>query len=292
MKGVSFAALAIILATPASSQQPPGGWNHGCPMDTALSALIADSDYILLGTMRVPLEELQRQAGAERPDYIDIPVDIERTAKGMPVASAVIRFYPVDAWYKPSTSTVAKLSGEPALLFLTQVDDGPAGLYFAGSTPGALRPAGAQTMKAVESEVKRQASVLESWVADPSLPHFPEVQRLIAMLGLVRGDEQRRIFEQLEQLGERAVPAIVANMDDRRPLLDKQISLRNRSPAAFERVRHYRPDLVVDALSAVLNQITDKNFGSIHNGGTERQRTAAVAGWRIYASGLHCARAA
>ncbi len=40
---------------------------------------------------------------------------------------------------------------------------------------------------------------------------------------------------------------------------------------------------MVDALAAVLNQITGRNFGFIYNGASEEERRSAVDGWRHYA---------
>ncbi|MEJ0070737.1 MAG: hypothetical protein WDO24_20665 [Pseudomonadota bacterium] len=79
------------------------------------------------------------------------------------------------------------------------------------------------------------------------------------------------------------VPAIVTLMDDRKPLPVPAISLANSFPGAFEGIRHYGPKLMVDALAAVLNQITGRNFGFIYNGASEEERRSAVDGWRHYA---------
>lgn len=80
-------------------------------------------------------------------------------------------------------------------------------------------------------------------------------------------------------MGPEAVPELVALMDDRRPLPWSVLALEN-APGAFEDVRLYGPDLMVDALAAVLNQITGEHFGFIYNGGTEAERAATVAGWQ------------
>ena len=71
-------------------------------------------------------------------------------------------------------------------------------------------------------------------------------------------------------------------MDDRRRLPDPRISLRNKSPQAFEGLRHYGPEKVVDALAAILNQITGQHFGFIYNGATDAERTQTVRRWRDY----------
>ncbi|MCP9223182.1 hypothetical protein MKP08_10515 [Erythrobacter sp. LQ02-29] len=204
------------------------------------------------------------------------------------MSSTTVRFYPRDAAYKPSNEAVLGLAGEPAILFLTRVDDGSVGVYFAGYTPDALKPATDLTLATVRAEAVRQARILESWQGDTTLPQYAKVRALIARLGRVRGVQQQRVFDRLEELGEAAVPAIIAQMDDRRALRTQAISLVNRAPDAFEGIRHYGPEQVVDGLDAVLNQITGKSFGDIVNGGSDRQRAATVAGWRIYAADLPC----
>ena len=93
-------------------------------------------------------------------------------------------------------------------------------------------------------------------------------------------DRQGELFDELIGMGPTAVPAIIALLDDRRPLPVGQISLVNLAPDAFEGRRHYGPKLMVEALAAVLNHITGQHFGFIYNGATESERASAVIGWR------------
>jgi hypothetical protein len=97
---------------------------------------------------------------------------------------------------------------------------------------------------------------------------------------------QQQLFDQLIALGPEAVPAIIEQMDDHRPLPNQAISLTNHAPDAFEGIRQYTPEVMVDALAAVLNQLTGENFGFIYNGGTPAERAAAVRGWRQYLDDL------
>ena len=99
---------------------------------------------------------------------------------------------------------------------------------------------------------------------------------------MMKGSTEKKAFADLEVLGCPAVPAIIRQMDDRRNLPERRISLRNKSPQAFEGMRYYGPEEVVDALAAILNQITGQDFGSIHNGGSEPRRSAAVQGWHDF----------
>jgi hypothetical protein len=95
---------------------------------------------------------------------------------------------------------------------------------------------------------------------------------------------QVNCFIELENNGNNGVPYIILCLYDFRELPIKNISLRNYSPNAFEGVRHYGPYLVVDALAAILNQITGESFGFIYNGDdtTDEERKEAINGWYIY----------
>lgn len=112
-----------------------------CPADGKLASLVAASDLVVVGKMDVPRQRLADEAGKQSPEWLDIPIQVESVVKGGSLSSATVRFYPHDAGYKPSNDAVLRLAGKPAILFLTRVDDGPVGVYFAGYTPDALKPA-------------------------------------------------------------------------------------------------------------------------------------------------------
>lgn len=285
--------IAMIATALVSSGAPAGSISLPdpaalCPADTKIAFLLAASDLVLIGRMGVARQRFTDEAEKPSPEYLEIPVQIERVLKGGDVSSATLRFYPKDASYKPSNAAVLDLANAPAVLFLTRVEDGPVGLYFAGHSPDALQPATDEIVSEVSAEASRQAQIFASWHGSTTLPLFAEVRALVARLGRVSGDEQQRVFDRLEALGEEAVPAIVAQMDDRRPLHTRAISLVNHSPDALEPRRHYGPEQVVDGLAAVLSQITGVSFGSIMNGGSGRQRGSTIAGWRVYANDLAC----
>jgi hypothetical protein len=111
-----------------------------------------------------------------------------------------------------------------------------------------------------------------------------KIDRQVAALieKMVHKRTEHKAFSDLEALGCPAVPFIIRRMDDRRKLPDPYIDLENKSPNAFEGIRHYGPEKVVDALAAILNQVTGQDFGFIYNGDdtTDLERTKAVQGWR------------
>ncbi len=83
---------------------------------------------------------------------------------------------------------------------------------------------------------------------------------------------QDNALKELQTLGNQAVPYVVGHLNDMRPLAKGKISLANRASNAFEGLRHYSPDTVHDALSAVLNQETGENFVFVYNGATPQER--------------------
>jgi hypothetical protein len=98
----------------------------------------------------------------------------------------------------------------------------------------------------------------------------------------LRPDSQAISFQKLESLGCKAVPFIINHMEDYRQLPRHEIVLRNDAINAFEATRHYGPQLMVDALAAILNQITGRSFEFIYNGGTVEQRKREVERWHLY----------
>jgi hypothetical protein len=161
-------------------------------------------------------------------------------------------------------------------------------LYLAPDPQFAIRGADGATVTAVRAELTRQAAILRHWQKDRDLPHFDEVDRLGRSLVSGPAYQQHETFAALEKLGVAAVPAMVAQMDDRRPLVEQRISFVNHARDAFEGIRHYGPEQGVDALAAILNQITGASFGFIYSGGSDGERRAAVDAWRVYAADLSC----
>jgi hypothetical protein len=97
----------------------------------------------------------------------------------------------------------------------------------------------------------------------------------------IKGKEQDA-FAQLEALGPPAVPYLVSHLGDMRPLPEHEISLANNFPGAFEGLRHYSPQTVHDALAAILNQLTSRDFVSVYNGASPAERRANAAQWRVW----------
>ncbi|MGV9008210.1 hypothetical protein [Brevundimonas sp.] len=268
----SISMLLLVLAGSPTSAQ-----------DSSLWRLVAQSDVIVVGVPEALSEPLPAR------DYVELELDIAQTLKGDAGQHPRIWWFSEPRDYAPSAEQIRVSSGTPSLVFAV-LSEGRS--YFAGNTSTALRTADAGSVADTRAEIGRQAELLTNWQTSTDAPHYEEVQAIIeaiATLPPASRDERRsgtlahqRLFDRLIALGPEAVPAIIEQMDDRRALANPTISLVNHSPNAFEGIRHYGPKVMVDALAAVLNQLTGESFGFIYNGGTTPQRDAAVRGWRIY----------
>jgi hypothetical protein len=139
-------------------------------------------------------------------------------------------------------------------------------------------------MKHIAFQLIMVISVITARPARCATPEDESTDKRVALLieRMLKIETEQKAFSDLESLGCKAVPAIIRRMDDRRLLPDRRISLRNKSPDAFEDIRQYGPEEVVDAFAAILNQLTGQDFGFIYNGGTDEERRTTIQGWRKF----------
>jgi hypothetical protein len=204
--------------------------------------LVAQSDLIIVGTPTVPVDEIQRSG-----KYIHIPVRVKDCLKGDPCPeTTAVRYFTDPAWYNPAPSTLVESSGNQSVLFLTYVDTrtitGAPEIYFAGHTPKAFQPYSRELIGQVSAEVMAQKQII---------------------------DQFSRNFRPEDEPSYSKVQSLVEAMVDRRTEKRAFIELEALGQVA-------------DAIDAILNQITEEDFGTIHNGASERERKAATDGWRIY----------
>ncbi len=275
---ISIQATAALLSLPllvlAESDFSVSAWR-----------LVAQSHFIVVGTLDIPVEDLRQAIESGDHRYVELRVAPFELVKGsIERKDLKVRYFTQEAWYAPRPDSVIKMHRKNALLFLIQVDDPYSqGLYFSGHTPAALQLVSEENVDLIRKEVHRQQDLLASF----SQPRDSKIEAQYDAVDILikkslRKETQHAAFAELEALGKVAVPAMILLMDDRRPLPIKGISLRNKSENAFEGLRHYSPELVVDAMAALLNQLTGEGFGSIYNGASERERRETVNGWRIY----------
>lgn len=274
----SAAAVGLLGAVPARADDAPVG---------SLWRLVASARLIVIGT---PMPDAAALDSMKRV-YVPIPVEAVSALKGRAPSPLVVNHWNGEVAYAPSNDAVLACLARPTVLFLTLEDFGDGAKIYYGGGKASLRPANAKFVAATRAEIAWQVDYLRHWKPDTRAPHYRRVKAIIGEVAAIRlrganedlaKRRQQDAFRRLEALGMDAVPAIVAQMDDRRPLAVQQISLVNHAVDAFEGMRHYGPKLMVDALSAILNQITGESFSGIHNGGSEEDRVHDVSGWRIY----------
>lgn len=91
-------------------------------------------------------------------------------------------------------------------------------------------------------------------------------------------------FLRLESYGENGVPYLVSHLGDMRPLGDKNMTLKNivivDSKKTEQGQRMYSPEVVHDAVAALLNQITGKGFEFVYNGSDPATRATNRKEWQ------------
>ena len=254
-------------------------------------ALIADSDFVVVGQLTVPLNSVSDSLRTKNYRYEEIALKTKSTLKGTNTGQTVkIKFYTQPVAYSPSPDTLLQLHGQQVVAFLSLAGDvdeddnfSASGIYFAGYTPTALQPYNKEIVDAISREVENQKRIANhfktSREGSPDKFH-KQVADLIEQA--LNKETQEEAFNKLLIMGPKAVPSIIQLMDDRRRLPLQQMNITNRSPNAFEATAHYGPKVMVDALSIILNQLAHESFGSIYNGGSEQERKRVVQAWRVY----------
>ena len=238
---------------------------------------IAQSPYILAGTFHVDTNEIKK-INKDKGDYIEFDFAIDSVLKGdVPSKEIIINKYIHGEKNKKvhrNDSNLFIFNGKKSIVTLVLGYSG--GYYLESIFPEA------DEVK-IKEEIAKQNEIIVKNAHEkicPTVQHSSKVKKLIE--NMLVESKATGAYTELEKLGFQAVPAIICQMDDRRELAVQGISLENKSPQAWEAFRHYSPELVVDVLEAILNQITGKSFGEIHNGGSEEERVETVNGWRIY----------
>ena len=255
------------------------------PKSDELWPLVAESHIVVTGTLSVPVKSIQTALDADKHKFVELEVAPDQILKGNLPAPLRVHWYTQREDHSPSPNRVIASDGKKRLLFLVEVDDLLAftsKIYFAGYTPRALAEPTPEFVTQVRQEIEAQRTILARFGEEfPPVrePLYKKVKELIDKT--TQKETQMDAFRQLEKLGLDGVPAMIMLMDDRRDLAIPAITFVN-PPGHWDGLRHYGPRKVVDAISAILNEITSQGFGSIYNGASERERQEAVNGWKIY----------
>lgn len=284
-----FVAIASLTSCGKNDDTPakPIKYNFDAIHQSAPWLDIAKSQFIVEGTYQVDTNKIKEIRKTES-DYIKFDFSIGSVLKGdIPSKEINVTKYIYSKKEKPDFSkdtNLFLLNGKKSILFLVKSSADTSTFFISGQIINkALLPGTEEIRKSVISEIKQQEDFTDSnkfFTICPNDKNSARVKELIA--DMHNGAKANDAYIELEKMGFDAVPGMICQMDDRRELAQKHISLENKNPKAWEAFRHYSPKVVVDVLDAILNQITGLHFGFIVNGGTEVQRANAVRGWRTY----------
>lgn len=289
-----FTAIALLIAMASltscgkteDTPVKPIKYNFNAIPPKALWLDVAKSRFIVAGTFQVDTNKLKEIIETES-GYLNFTLSIDSVLKGdlqtkeLNIAKYI--FSKKDKSHRSNDSSLFLLNGKKTIDFLIESPASTESLFMLGNIDNSLTSKTEDTIKVITNEVKQQQEITDDktfFSICPNDKNSARVKRLIA--DMHNGAKANDAYIELEKMGFDAVPGMICQMDDRRELAQKHISLENKNPKAWEAYRHYSPKVVVDVLEAILNQITGKSFGFIENGGTEEERANTVRGWRTY----------
>jgi len=246
--------------------------------------ILAESDVIVHGTGRVPIGKFKREMKSNAGAYLEVSIDNSSVLKGSIVGTPSFKYWLSSEYYL--TDKLVNADGRDIIAFLVTVDEkysDPPGINYYSLHYGCLVDPDSLLIDTLSRMVTSEKKLLDFYndlLSDVTIPYMNEMKSLIQNTTVET--KAQKAFEAIEGLGTAGVPAMIYLMDDMRSLGTGWLSLRNYSENSFEGIRHYSPDLVVDAMAGILNQIVGYSFGNIHNGGTDEERKHAVDGWRLY----------
>jgi len=150
--------------------------------------LIARSDYILTGTLKLPTEEIQEMASYSTSWYFQISVDVQTTYKGNPTQDS----FSFKAYFDAEKAgdilrLLDRRKDQVCILFVIERDARyTRGHYLTnGLGEESLRIAEPNFIKDVKNEIRHQQSILaefeKSFKAE-MMPHFKQVKKLISQM--------------------------------------------------------------------------------------------------------------
>lgn len=108
------------------------------------------------------------------------------------------------------------------------------------------------------------------------------VRNLIDKLAIE--DAAQSAADEIIEIGKPAVPYLIKYMNDRRRFAGGWLVL-----ASSDSDTQYRPEVLLDAIAALLGHITGKSMVFVYNGGVEEKvRENALKAWRYYGVETYC----
>ena len=247
---------------------------------------IAGSQYIVSGTLNVDTNKINEIRNSKTAFY-EFKFTVDSVFKGGLQAKEIIIRKTIcskdEKTNRCNDSNLVLFNGQKIIAPINISYTNPAQFAFARSTSKSILLENDENKTRVLNEIAKQKDIIENKLyaeACPITQHADSVKALIE--DMLVASKAEDAYTQLEKLGRHALPAIICQMDDRRELAIKSITLQNNYPGATQPSRHYTPQVVVDVLVALLHQAVGNDFGFIQNGASEEERTKTINGWRIF----------
>ena len=247
---------------------------------------VAAAQYIVTGTLNTDTNKIN-EIKSSKADYIEFAFTIDSVFKGnLPEKEITIRKFICDKNGKENRCNDSNLflfNGQKVLAPIVKSQTKPGQYAFIKSSVKTISLATEENLNKAAKEIAMQKEIIESKLYAEICP-FAQLSDSVKSLieDMLTASKAEEAYVKLERLGTQVIPAIICQMDDRRELAVKNISLENKYPNATEPSRQYSPKVVTDVLAAILNQVARNSFGFIYNGASEEERNSAINGWRIF----------
>lgn len=247
---------------------------------------VAAAQYIVTGTLNIDTNKIN-EIKRSKADYIEFAFAIDSVFKGnLPEKEITIRKFICDKNGKENRCNDSNLflfNGQKVLAPIVKSQTKPGQYAFIKSSVKTISLATEENLNKAAKEIAMQKEIIENKLYAEICP-FAQLSDSVKSLieDMLTASKAEEAYVKLERLGTQVIPAIICQMDDRRELAVKNISLENKYPNATEPSRQYSPKVVTDVLAAILNQVARNSFGFIYNGASEEERNSAINGWRIF----------
>jgi hypothetical protein len=282
MIGIRWRGLVLSLAVLVSCHPPSGPAD--LPRGDAAPdwRLVVQADYIVRGRADCAATDIE----SAKPGAMTLGVAVVELIRGEPRGALRVGYRldddPQHQSYEVNRHALARLCQRPVIAFVASVPE--TGELFFVPYAHAVQPDSPALVRWARQEVAQQESLAASVERSLRSAEQPEEVRVMALIERLRDpsswdhepplDSQKsatfpQALAELEALGDRAIPAIVKHLDDRRSPGRGSVSFVNHYENAFEGLRHYGVEAMIDVLRALLNQLTGEFF-------------ADPKGWRIW----------
>lgn len=177
------------------------------------------------------------------------------------------------------------LKNKEVIVFLVDVqNERTNGFHLAEESPPSILASDEQSLFLIRSEISNQKLINESY-SSLSISKPDKMDRKIKQLlnELVKSDTQEDSWKELLNLESNAVPALIRSMNDKRNLPWGEFNSFSRTSRDKNKVHfQYSPKVVQDAVSILLNEMTQISFCPTMNGGTAEDRALDLLGWKVW----------